>query len=161
MTVVKLYVANTTLQHHEFVFWRPENSQLQRVQIPIMNQRLVVDDQPEIVRAIIDQHVAYGLLEARAMLRTKRFTGLGYRLDKPVDIESLMLAKQQNDAVLMERSKAQREMAAALGARHALELGRVGDTEIPKSFSMSVEEEKVTKQDKGPKLKETVEVALH
>jgi hypothetical protein len=158
---MKLYVANTTLQHHEFIFWKPENSQLQRMQIPLMNQRLIVDDQPEIVRAIIDQHVAYGLLEARAMLRTRRFTGLGYRLDKPVDIESLMLAKQQNDAVLMGQSKTQREFAAALGARHALELGQSGDTETPKSFSMSIEEQQVDKHDKAPKLKETVEVVLH
>lgn len=110
-----LYVANTSKQHHDFVYRVPEDLH------KIHHQKIMIGEQikihkeasPEILGAIVEQHTRYGLIEASEVDRSKPFMGLLYQFDKPIDVNKFMYADEHNAGVLIEQGQMIRKEAAA------------------------------------------------
>ena len=114
---MKLYIANCTKQNHDFTYRLPEDGRLKVQSIPMGGQAIVLrpDATPEVLRAILEQHVHYGLVDVSAIDRTSGFIGLCYSFDKPVDMEKIMRAHEKNELVLVEQgAQIRRDTAAAM-----------------------------------------------
>jgi hypothetical protein len=148
-----LYIANTSKQHHDFLYRIPEEVGRTRVQkIPMGEQiRIHKEDTLEVLMAIVDQHARYGLTAADEVDRTKPFIGLLYQFDKPIQIEKFMYADEHNAGVYEEVGREIRQTAAA--ALHN-QIEQVGDSQLQNLQSEVVEETRET--DRG--LNEVVEV---
>lgn len=120
-----LYVANTTLQDHDFLYRVPAedsaNSRVRMQKIRSGAQIRVHKDSPNsVLDAIIQQHAPYGLVPYDEIPKTKRYIGLCYRMDKEIDIDRLLHATDHNLGVKEEQSdQIRREGAIAVG--HAIE----------------------------------------
>lgn len=110
-----LYVANTSKQHHDFVYRVPGDTQRTRVQKILMGEQIKVhkDDSYEVLDNIVKQHQQYGLIEAAEVDRTKPFIGIMYQFDKPIHVEKFMYAEEHNSDVLIDQGKKIRQEAAA------------------------------------------------
>ena len=112
-----LYVANVSKQRHDFNYRIPEENSIRRQQI-MPGQQITVyqpDAAPEVLRAIVDQHTMYGLIDAAEIDRKKPFIGLCYSFDKPIKVEKIMYGDEHNQKVLTQNSQdARRHAAAAL-----------------------------------------------
>ncbi len=109
---MKLYVANLTLQNHEFVAVIPEVGTQFHVTIPAGAQVLVWDGAPEVCRSFIDQHARYGLVSARQALRARSFVGLCYAEGSPVPLETMLRTVEANAERLNETSAEVRKASA-------------------------------------------------
>lgn len=113
--MTKLFIANTTKQHHEFVYRVPEDGR----NVPIMQKipvgecvMIYKDDSTAVLDAIIDQHARYGLVAVSEIDRTKDFIGLAYQFDQPIDVDKIIRALSHNDMVLKAMGEEQRKQAA-------------------------------------------------
>lgn len=111
---MKLYVANTTKQNHEFWYRVPESQKVTMQRIPAGGQELIYKDaSAHDLEKIIEDHAAYGLIPVSEIDRTKAFIGMCYQLDTPVEVEKIMVAAAHNDTVLDKVSLESRKAAAA------------------------------------------------
>lgn len=110
---MKLYVANTTKQVHQFAASIPEIKGTRVVEIQMGGQLPVFGDlnMPQIV-AIVDQQSKYGLIKSEDIDRTKPFIGLCYSIDKPIPGTKIYAAMQHNTEVLTQKGKELRQQAA-------------------------------------------------
>ena len=114
---MKMWVANTTKQSHDFIYRLPETPAPRMQQIAIGSQIQISGrsggelDSSEI-DSIIAQHRKYGLIAVDEVDRSKPFIGLVYSTDRPVPIEKLRRALIHNDEVLVERGVETRKEAA-------------------------------------------------
>lgn len=113
--MTKLFIANTTKQHHEFTYRIPEDGR----NVPIMQKipvgecvQIYKDDTTAVLDAIIAQHARYGLIAVSEIDRTKDFIGLAYQFDKPIDVDKIIRALSHNDLVLQKLGEEQRKQAA-------------------------------------------------
>jgi hypothetical protein len=110
-----LYVANASKQKHDFIYRIPEETSIRRQQIPAGGQITVYQPNAslEIVRAIVDQHLKYGLVDVADIDRRKPFVGICFSLDKPIKVDKIMQADEHNAGVLQEASLEARKLSAA------------------------------------------------
>lgn len=122
----KLFIANTTKQHHDFVYrpkigsggktedgvLKPIYGEMRLQHIPVGGQICVsgVSTDAEI-RNILDQHKH--IVEFKSLNRVRGFQGLCYRQDDPVPIEEILERLETNDKVRTEENK-DRQAATAL-----------------------------------------------
>lgn len=122
-----LYVANTTKQHHDFLYQIPEleKYRLGVQKIPAGQQVVIYKDAPlPVIEAIIKQHEKYGLMPVDDVVKTKGFVGLCYSIDKPVPLDKLHHAFDHNLGVLHDRSEQmKKEAAIAIGGQVENHLG--------------------------------------
>lgn len=113
---MRLYVANTTKQDHDFVYRVPEIERLFQQPVPSGGQILVYkDDSSPVINAIIKQHERYGLVNIAEIDRRKPFIGLCYSVDKEIPVSKIMYAAEHNDDVLAaDGLQHRKESAAAL-----------------------------------------------
>jgi hypothetical protein len=152
----RLYVANMTLQTHEFYFvtderkkhidgqpppQRPWRCQSIRAgtQVCIASKELaqsVIDD-------IIEQHAKYGLVAASELDKTRGFHGLCYSIDKPVNFQDddVGLSIEQNDNELNKSAQIKREVMAASIAENIERTMRERNVVVPHA-EISVRTEK-------------------
>jgi hypothetical protein len=130
--MARLFVANCTKQRHEFTYILPEDQRggLKKIMIPIGGQVMVhKDDTPEVLHAIIDQHIKYGLIAARDIPKTRAFIGVCYAIDEMIDVDDIMTASEHNDDVLNERGLEQRKIATlAMEKQMSESIQEVGGT---------------------------------
>lgn len=110
-----LYIANTSKQHHDFVFRIASENQRTRVQKILMGEqvRIYRDTDVETIDSIIKQHEQYGLVDASKIDQRKPFIGLCYSVDKPIKVEKFMYASEHNDDVLIDQGREIRKEQAA------------------------------------------------
>lgn len=109
----RLIIANCTKQHHDFVYRIPENGQVRRQQIPMGAQMFVHDEAPpRILKGIIAQHEKYGLIPASSIDQTRGFVGLCFAIDKPIDVDRIMQANEQNSSTLNDQAGELRKQLA-------------------------------------------------
>ena len=110
-----LYVANCSKQRHDFTYRVPEEVAVRRQQIMPGSQTAIYQPNVpmEIIRAIIDQHARYGLVDVNEIDRRKAFTGLCYSLDKPIKVEKFMYVDETNSSALQDASLEARKVSAA------------------------------------------------
>lgn len=110
-----LYVANASKQKHDFIYRIPEETSVRRQQIPAGGQITVYQPNTslDILRAIVDQHLKYGLVDVADIDRRKPFVGVCYSFDKPIKVDKIMQADEHNAGVLQEASLEARKLSAA------------------------------------------------
>lgn len=113
--MTKLFIANCTKQHQQFLYRIPGENRAS----PYMQQievgkciEIYRDDTADVLEAIIAQHVDYGLVSADEIDRTKDFIGMCYQFNKPIETDKIIRALDRNDIVLQERGVEQRKLAA-------------------------------------------------
>lgn len=136
--MAKLYVANCTKHIQMFMYSVPEEKGMRTQRIDMGGQILVYQDSSmDVISYIIGQHQHYGLVSTNEVSRTKDFIGLCYSIDRPVDIEKIMTASEQNDDVLVRRGQDIRKDTAAMFSNRLtedvgeLERARVDIIEAP------------------------------
>jgi hypothetical protein len=112
---MKLFVANCTKHIQRFMYSVPEEKGMRTQRIEMGGQILVYQDaSADVIKYIIGQHEHYGLVSSNEVPRTRAFIGLCYSLDRPVDIEKIMTAVEQNDDVLIKRGQQIRQDSAVI-----------------------------------------------
>ncbi len=155
----KLYIANTTKQHHQFVYRIPEDGRntptMQEIPVGQCVQ-IYRDDTSSVLEAIIEQHTRYGLVPVNEIDRTKDFIGLAYQFDQPIDVEKIIRALTHNDQVLKQLGDAQRK-DVAVAISQGIEQGAREAGANAGAVEVTVEE--VDRQDStSTSLNETIEV---
>jgi len=122
---MKLYIANTTKQDHDFVYRVPEIDRMFHQPVPSGQQVLVYKEMSTSdVDAIIKQHAQYGLTRVDEIDRRKPFIGMCYSIDKQIPVSKIMYAAEHNDDVLAEQGlEGRKEAAAALSDKLNRESG--------------------------------------
>ena len=64
------------------------------------------------IAQILAQLEPYGLMDEREVPRTRQFVGMAYSIDKPVNVDSFMVAQEQNTNVLTQFSADLRKHSA-------------------------------------------------
>lgn len=154
---MKLYIANCTKQHADFVYRIPETGKMTQQHIQAGQQILVYKDCPKHeLEAIIAQHTGYGLVSAKDVKRTHAFIGMCYSFDTPVDVETVMIAAEHNDEVLEERGQTIREeLTGAIDHQVKTEAQEAGTA--AKNISVEIAEEQRPGQS-GETFKQTLAV---
>jgi hypothetical protein len=110
---MKMFVANCTQQHQDFLYRVPESTSPRLARIDIGAQvQLSGELTQQQIDSIIAQHAKYGLVRADEVDRTRPFIGLCYTIDRPVNINAMKAAVEHNRGVLDARGKKIREEAA-------------------------------------------------
>jgi hypothetical protein len=126
-----LYIANTSKQKHDFIYRIPEETSIRRQQIQPGSQIVVY--QPgaslDVLRAIVDQHSVYGLIDVAEIDRRKPFVGICFRFDKAINVEKIMQADEHNSDVLTRESQETRKLSAA-ALHSAIERATEGQVRI-------------------------------
>jgi len=109
-----MYIANSTKQHHEFVYRLPEQTKIYSITIPYGEQRELLhkDLSSDLIDYILNQHkgdTSEYMVEAKTIDRSKGFVGLIYSFDKPVDAELIANTIYENDGELDLLAKKYRE----------------------------------------------------
>jgi len=150
-----LYVANCSKQKHDFIYRIPEETSIRRQQIAPGSQIVVYQPNSalEIVKAIVDQHAIYGLVDVADIDRRKPFVGLCYRFDKPINVEKIMQADEHNSGVLERESQEARKLSAA-ALHNAIERATEGAVRV-ENLELEVVQQNGSTE---PGLNETVSV---
>jgi len=108
-----LFIANTSNKNNEFNFRLPERTQLRTVQIPAgMQMEVLKNASKEEVDSVIKQHEPYGLVNEAEIKKICKFAGTVYSIDKPVRVNSMELAMEANNDILLQEGHEQRKIAA-------------------------------------------------
>lgn len=110
--MAKLYIGNTSRQHIQFIARLPESGKILRRPIAPGKQDMVYDGELYVIEEIIRQNELYGLKKAEEVTRTKTFTGMAYRIDRPITIENFMIADEKNYEILEDMGAETRAKAA-------------------------------------------------
>jgi DNA-binding protein H-NS len=175
---MKLFIANTTKQNHEFV-WRPklrdfsgENQdgiikpkygELRRLPIPLGGQICIGNDKalegPD-VKNILEQHPH--IVRFEDLNTVRGFQGLCYRQDNPVPIEEILERLETNDKVRTEENKQRQTNTALQIASNMREVAAQDDAPFKDLRETDVQvAEKGAQEVNGntPRLNNVVEVA--
>ncbi|EOW6510863.1 hypothetical protein ACOZXQ_000583 [Cronobacter malonaticus] len=129
---MKLFIANTTKQRHDFAYRQPETGRLIYHPINAGSQVVVMDGSRAEIDLIIQQHSNYGLIDSAKIDQNRVYIGLCYSIDKPVASKVIEKAMRDNDEHL-NRAAHDRRQASALATSNALaeqESGYLGDLEV-------------------------------
>lgn len=110
-----LYVANCSKQRHDFTYRIPEETAIRRQQIMPGSQIAVYQQNApmEVLKAVLEQHIRYGLVDVAEIDRRKAFTGLCFSFDKPIKVEKFMYVDETNSSALQDASLEARKISAA------------------------------------------------
>ena len=110
---MKMYVANGTRHHQDFIFRLPENPNSRIMKIPVGSQVQVPGDlSQKDIDAIVEQHGRYGLVPADSVDSTKTFIGMCYSIGAPVKVNKISAMDEHNQDVLEEAGRRNRTEAA-------------------------------------------------
>ena len=110
---MKLYIANATKQHIDFMYRTMDSGAYRRQPIPIGQQIQISGDlTAEDVEMIVKHHSRYGMIPAEKVNNSRTFNGLCYSVDKPVKMDSIQNLIELNTDVLIQRGKQMRQEAA-------------------------------------------------
>jgi hypothetical protein len=111
---MSLFIANTTKQHHEFMFWVPEQRRYFTKLIRAGGQEQIYPEGTrDVHEGIIAQHRQYGIKALSEIDRTKEFVGLCYQFDHPIPADRLTEAIEHNDDVMVSEAQERRKEATA------------------------------------------------
>lgn len=107
---MKLYIANCSLQKLKFNYKVPEKVQ-QFTQDIHPGHQICIEDSPEIIQHIIEQHAIYGLQPANRV--DNNFGGTCYSIDKPVSKSQITHGHEQKKENMDDMSQKILEASAA------------------------------------------------
>lgn len=111
---MKMYVANASIQRHEFIYRIPEQRKERRLTIEPMSQVRLADDLNQgQIDDIVEQHEKYGFVPVEEVKSVKkRFTRLCYSIDKPISSFHIELLSRTNISTLDDFGKEMRKQTA-------------------------------------------------
>jgi hypothetical protein len=113
---MKLYVANASLQTHQFQYRIPDSPQLRQREIPSMGQAILPDDMNQAqIDYVVNQMAPYGFPSAddvRSRNTPKKFTRLVYSVDRPVSENIIAALFSGNQVAQKEVSDEMRKTIA-------------------------------------------------
>lgn len=137
----KLYVANTSKHVQEVQYWVAGATRAFSQTIGIGQQALIYDTPTATLNDhahIVEQLARYGVVSAdeigHRIGNKKRYTGLCYRFEKPVNIEAIQAGLAHNDEVIDAVSLEQRKISAATLHHNVNETSRGGAPEVELEF---------------------------
>lgn len=156
---MKLHIANCSRQTHNFTYKLPERTQ-QYGQPVRAGEQIVIENNADVIRHIIDQHAPYGFLAADKLNKT--FSGICYSIDKEVDFSRFKDGADQKTENLENLSK-DILAAGALAMDQTVdgEVMKTGVVSGPSEHGVEIEitGEAVNKdQDNAPSFSTTVKV---
>src|ERR1700683_3772726 len=112
---MKLYLANTSKQHHLFIYRPADRPETKPVEIPAGTQVQIGGDNmsDHDIDRMLRQHAPYGLTAVKDLPRTAGYIGLVYSIDKPVNMDQFMSTFEKNDIEMNANAADRRESAAA------------------------------------------------
>ena len=116
---MKLFIANTTKQRHDFTYRKPETGRLVHHPINAGAQVVVLDGTAAEIDVIIQQHARYGLIDATNIDQNRVHIGRCYSIDKPVPAQVIENAMRDNDGHL-NREAHERRQASVVATSHSL-----------------------------------------
>lgn len=141
---MKLFIANTTKQRHDFAYRKPETGRLVYHPINAGSQVMVMDGTTEEIDLIIQQHAAYGLIDAKKIDQNRIYIGMCYSIDKAVPVRIIEKAMRDNDGHL-NRAAHERRQASVIATNNALneqESGYRGEMEVSAQQRMNANDDK-------------------
>lgn len=141
---MKLFIANTTKQRHDFTYRKPETGRLVYHPINAGSQASVMDGTRADIDIIIEQHASYGLIDASKIDQNRAYIGLCYSIDKPVPSRIIEKAMRDNDGHLNRAAHERRQasVAATDSALSEQENGYRGELEVSAEQKMSALDDK-------------------
>lgn len=109
---MKLFIANTTKQHHVFTYQMPEQG-LRRRDIKAGTQVLIDGLTTDQASHIVKQYEIYNIQDITKMSRVKGFVGFSYSIDNPVPIEAMLAQFDANDQAMAGKAKERLVIEAA------------------------------------------------
>ena len=107
---MKLFIANCSMQKHKFNYRVPEKIQQFTRDIFPGNQ-VCIEESPEIIQYIIEQHEIYGLQQSSRV--DGKFSGICYSVDKPVSHGHITNGHEQKKENMDDMSQQILEASAA------------------------------------------------
>lgn len=141
---MKLHIANTTKQRHDFAYRKPETGRLVYHPINAGSQAVVIDGTRAEIDLIIQQHTEYGLIDATKIDQNRIYIGLCYSIDKPVASKVIEKAMRDNDSHL-NRAAHDRRQASVLATDSALseqDNGYRGELEVSAEQRLNATDDK-------------------
>jgi len=152
--MARLYVANTTKQHHNFLAWIPESTKQYCETVRIGSQLCIGDFPLDQIDLIVKQHARYGLVPYKEIKNLRTFAGLCYSVGAPVPLEAILQGVQHNDRALDERAAERREEQAAAISDNITSAMRERGVDVPRTELTIVED---TQRGAEPKVAEGFE----
>lgn len=140
--MTKLYIANCTKQHNHFHYRVIGSTRAFNQTIEAGKQvQLSGDFQQEDIDSIIQQHEAYGLIDSNRVKSARNFVGLCYSIGKPVTLNAMEVAFDQNTKLLDAQGQELRKMAALAASQTIHESAEIGGFGSVAAVGSSVIEE--------------------
>jgi hypothetical protein len=117
---MKMFIANCTKQAHEFRYWVPGKKEPVVQKIP-QGMQISIECERSLADSIIKAHKPYGFTPRDEIASTKRFHGIAYQFDKPIDVDSIYLGIEANVDNALIRANEVRQVTAQAVAEKAVE----------------------------------------
>ena len=115
--MTRMYVANATLQRHEFIYRIPEETKDRRLTIQPLSQIMLPDElNPEQIASIVEQHERYGFISLTDLKNGKRKerSNLMYSLDRSLSSVAIESLYQANKGIVDAYGRRMREESAII-----------------------------------------------
>ena len=150
-----LYVANCKKCDYLFTYMLVENPKPYHHKIRAGSQICINADTSEIDQ-IIKQHSLYGMQPVEKV--TKGFSGLAYRLGKPISVDAIHNGFKQNDQEMIDRALEARKLTAAATDHIMAEKAREFGSRQTAPLEIEIVEEKRNPTDQSEGFSETIQV---
>lgn len=137
-----LYIANTSKQHHQFMY-RLSAQQFPRPVDIRIGQQVRLELSREDIDKILHQHRRYGLRSVKELALNRDYVGLCYNIDAPVPLDNERLIFEtfdHNDTVLNARADDRREEAAVAIASDITNVMQAHGVTVPRAEVEMIEE---------------------
>ena len=115
--MTQLFVANLKRQVEHFTFRLPGAEKVQQYPIqPASQLKIPLALTDEQIDSIVQQKAMYGMVPAKAVIKSPFFHGICFSLDKPVTNVEIDRGFEHNDEALMKEAEDQRVTATAATA---------------------------------------------
>jgi hypothetical protein len=117
--MTKLFISNTTRQHQQLFFWIPGMNKPYAVDISSGHQREVFNGTDADIEVILEQLHPYGVKPLNEALRASAsFTGLAYKLDRPLDASDVVQVHEKNMTILDDQAAEERKRMTAASVQN-------------------------------------------
>lgn len=154
---MRLYIGNATKQNFDFMYWVPTTPPARRIQRIEVGRQVAISGELDraAIDGIIQQHIAYGIIDAKDVAHAAHFVPLCFSVDRPITGAQLTALMTKNAAVLQDLGRQiRREAALASNDRLETDITESGRPERLRVMDMSVVEENHDERDEQRPLAE-------
>lgn len=147
----KLFVANTSKHNQELHYWVLGAPRAYSETVPVGQQIELCKGKPltnDDFNHIIQQLERYGAVSVKSLGKHKKYAGVCYQFDKPIDIDAIYEGIQHNDNAIAEESLENRKAVAAAMNHNLNEVSRGHVSEV----ELTIEEQTKPGSDEPTKI---------